>query len=75
MTVKELLELIDGIDPDTLVILQKDAEGNGYSPLYSVDGDLVYVPDSAYSGEVYENADPDGFADNSVDAIVLVPTN
>ena len=35
------------------VVLQKDAEGNGYSPLAGVDPDAVYIPDSTWSGEVY----------------------
>ena len=53
MKVKELLEALAGVDLEAEVILQKDAEGNGYSPLHVADPDAVYVPDSAYSGDVY----------------------
>jgi len=35
------------------IILQKDAEGNGYSPLSDIDDEAIYVPDSTYSGDVY----------------------
>ena len=42
--------LLDG--PDGEVVMQKDAEGNGYSPLSGADP-AHYVPDSTYSGEVY----------------------
>lgn len=37
-------------NPDVELICQKDGEGNGYSPLCGVDFDVVYVPDSTYSG-------------------------
>jgi len=33
MTVKELIEKLQQEDPNRLVVCQKDAEGNGYSPL------------------------------------------
>jgi hypothetical protein len=39
--------------PDVTLILQKDAEGNGYSPLSGIEMDVVYIPDSTYSGQVY----------------------
>jgi hypothetical protein len=32
MTVRELIAALQGVDPDLLVVLQEDAEGNGYSP-------------------------------------------
>ena len=53
MKVKELIEALAALPPDAEVILQKDGEGNGYSPLSAVDGDAVYVPDSTWSGDVY----------------------
>ena len=40
-------------NPDVELILQRDAEGNGYSPLSSVEFDVVYVPYSTWSGECY----------------------
>ena len=33
MTVKELVEKLRQVEPDRLVVCQKDPEGNGYSPL------------------------------------------
>jgi hypothetical protein len=53
MKVKELLEALATADPDAEVILQKDAEGNGYSPLSCADLEAVYIPESTYSGTVY----------------------
>jgi len=53
MNVGELKEAIANLPDDMEVICQKDAEGNGYSPLYCVDPDAVYIPDSTWSGDVY----------------------
>lgn len=53
MTVAELIEELKKLPPESQVILQRDAEGNGYSPLYCVDGDAIYVPDTTWSGAVF----------------------
>jgi hypothetical protein len=54
MKVKELMEMLATFDPDAEVILQKDAEGNGYSPLEVADDNAVYVPENTWSGTVYD---------------------
>ena len=53
MTVKELKEEIKNLPDDMEVVLQKDAEGNGYSPLSGADPDAVYIPETTWSGDVY----------------------
>lgn len=53
MTVKELKNLIKNLPDDMEVILQKDEEGNGYSPLSDSTTDAVYVPEKTWCGEVY----------------------
>ena len=53
MKVSELMDRLAEMDENAEVILQKDAEGNGYSPLYEVDGDAIYVSESTWSGDVY----------------------
>lgn len=53
MKVKELIAILSLIDPEAQVIMQKDAEGNGYSPLSGADHEAVYVEESTYSGSVY----------------------
>lgn len=53
MKVKQLIKALSKFDENAEVILQKDAEGNGYSPLDIVDGFAVYVPDTTWSGDVY----------------------
>jgi len=53
MNVKELKESIKDLPDDMEVILQKDAEGNGYSPLWGADSDAVYIPETTWYGNVY----------------------
>lgn len=33
LTVRDLYEYLENLDPDMPVVIQKDGEGNGYSPL------------------------------------------
>ena len=55
MKVRDLIEALKTCDADAEVILQKDAEGNDYSPLFEVDPDAIYVPDTEWSGNVYSS--------------------
>ena len=53
MNVKELREALAGLPDDMIVIVQKDSEGNGYSPLSGVDGvNNAYRAETTWSGEV-----------------------
>lgn len=59
MTLKELKDQLNALPAnlDNLpVILQKDAEGNGYSPLSDVDHEASYVPEQPWYGTVYSHA-------------------
>jgi len=51
--VSELIAELSKLEPEAEVIMQKDAEGNGYSPLAQVDGAAVYVPETSWYGDVY----------------------
>ena len=83
--VKDLIEALKDLPPDAEVILQKDGEGNGYSPLAGVDGDAVYVPETTWMGDVYSASwsahdagmDTDEWADflKQPRCVVLAPTN
>lgn len=89
MKVKELKTLLADLPDDMTVVMSKDGEGNGYSPLSQVDGDnQVYIPDSTYSGEImlkelrgadrslgYTEEDVADPDDNGEDCVVLWPTN
>lgn len=78
MTVAELIAELQELPQDLIVIVQKDSEGNGYSPLAGSDHECVYVPDSTWSGEVYSNEDyaDKGYAySDAVPCVVLFPVN
>lgn len=87
MTLDELratLAELDHLPGDTPVIMSKDAEGNGFSPLVEVDPGM-YLAETTYSGEHYMTEeqrqatdDPDEYGkapEESVRAVFLWPTN
>lgn len=41
-----------GLTDDAVVIIARDAEGNGFSPLADHGNDGVYVSESSYSGDI-----------------------
>lgn len=84
MKVHELIALLQKQDPNREVILARDAEGNGYSPL---DEDLstgAYRPETKWSGEVglealTEELEAGGYTDEDIvegiPALILHPLN
>lgn len=84
MTLAELRAQLAALNlpDDTPVILARDAEGNGYSPVVQVD-DALYEAESTYSGQLYatpemratEPGEWDEAPDSAVPAIFLWPTN
>lgn len=77
-TVGELVDYLLTQPRDRPVILAKDAEENGFSPLAAA-REGVYAADSTWSGEVYypDNDDPDAYEppEDAVPAIILGPVN
>jgi hypothetical protein len=51
-TVGDLMDFLAAQPRDRKVILRKDGEGNGHSPLAEA-GEGLYVADSTWSGEMY----------------------
>lgn len=84
MTLAELRAALDALNlpDDTPVILARDAEGTGYSPVKQVD-ELLYDPESPYSGQMYATpemhaAEPDEWDEappSATPAVFLWPTN
>jgi len=84
MKVKDLIKLLKNVDQNREIIIQKDGEGNGYSPLSQCNIG-AYRAYNDYSGEVglesLEKQDiEDGFTEESVydkktdvSALILVP--
>lgn len=53
MKVSSLIKQLNTCDPNSEVIVQKDGEGNGFSPLSCVSKNAIYIPESTWSGEVF----------------------
>lgn len=76
MTVKRLKELIANLPDEMEVILQKDSEGNGYSPMAGADPNAVYIPKTTWCGDVYSmdwSADDAGMTDEELAIIRAIP--
>ena len=76
---KQLIEKLKKMPQDSIVILRKDGEGNGHSPLSDLDA-AIYRADSTWSGEVYPtdaNEDDYGYTKQKGDrpCVLLVPVN
>lgn len=79
MTVKQLIAKLSEMDQSAIVVLRKDGEGNGHSPLEDL-VHAIYRADSTWSGDVYPegaNEDDYGYTKQKGDkrCVVLVPVN
>lgn len=45
MKVKELIEELSKLDPEWLVVVARDPEGNGYRPLNCIDDNAAFIAD------------------------------
>ena len=88
-TVGELLDYLATQPRDRKIVLSKDAEGNGFSPLADA-GESMYAAESTWSGSVYLTpedlaeelarpnsgyGDEDAAPDDAERVIVLGPVN
>lgn len=84
MKVSDLIALLQKEDPNRIVIMSTDGEGNYYSPLSSADT-CAYRAETTWSGEVgleepTEEDKRSGYSEEDVleggePALVLYPTN
>lgn len=51
MNVKDLLDQLSDMNPDSVVFLQVDAEGNGYNELRIADGNAFFVDGEVMDAE------------------------
>lgn len=75
MKVSDLIAALENLDPDMEVILQKDGEGNGFSPLAGADPDCIYVAENTWAGEVYDvnwSADDAGYDEDEWETLLEV---
>lgn len=65
MKVKQLIKKLQKHDPEKIVIMSKDSEGNYFSPLADMSKEN-YIPETTWAGELGSGGEP---------ALVLWPTN
>lgn len=71
MKVKKLIKKLMKLDPDSIVVMASDAEGNKFSPLSDTTEEL-YFANNSWSGDIASEEDETHGADP---AVVLWPTN
>lgn len=76
MTAKKLIERLSTVPPDTPVVMSKDGEGNGFSPLAEADTAARYVEETTWAGDVLHPDDYDAYDPESMTHVVcLWPVN
>ena len=84
MTVAELIRLLSGFEPDRIVVMAKDAEGNNYSPLHGMWAGKYRAETTWYGPVGLEGIDEEmmqqGYTDEDVmtdgeKALILTPVN
>ena len=81
MTVYELRQLLKGVDDNRIVVMSRDEEGNGFSPLVELDDSQVY--DSTWGElhypELTEELEAAGYGEGDIGdgepCLVLWPAN
>lgn len=83
MKVKDLIEVLKGVDPERVVVLSCDEEGNRYNVLSDYDTESLFVLDwhEIYPEKITEEMKADGWdnddlysGDDGVKAVVLWPS-
>ena len=84
MTVLELINFLSKLDPNRIIVISKDGEGNSYSPLANF-STAAYKADTTWSGEIGLEELPDdlkalGYSEadlvtNGTPCVVLWPAN
>jgi hypothetical protein len=75
MTAGELRKALEDVPDERLVVLARDEEGNGFSPLAEVVSTERYFAETTYFGEIVHPDDYGEMGDDYVLAVVLWPLN
>jgi hypothetical protein len=78
MRVNELIEKLKLADQEAIVVLSRDGEGNGYSPLYTVEINMKYHDGEVKFRELTQKLKDSGYSEEDVatkgrEAVVLWP--
>ncbi len=75
MKVRELIAILESVNPESLVVSSMDAEGNGYSVICETSFDYYFLPDcpGCMRGEICEKEDLDEMGVTDIPCVVLWP--
>ncbi len=73
MNVEELIRRLQQLDPQTIIVMSSDSEGNEYSPLAGMALGW-YAPESTWGG-MFRNDDNDEPDEGELEALCLWPIN
>lgn len=68
MKVKEFISILSEHNPDAEIIISRDSEGNGFSPIDDVDR-VLYSPIG--QGDIYSLEEKEVVGENAINAVVL----
>lgn len=71
VTVGELIDKLSVYDRNLPLIIQKDSEGNSFSPLSDIEAEFMYNPITDWYGEKCSKSD----YENAIDVVFLKPVN
>ena len=75
MNATQLIRQLQKLPPEAEIIMSKDAEGNGYTPLSDI-CTAYYEPETEWSGELVDKENYDPLNNPSVVLVgLLCPTN
>lgn len=66
MNVNELMKVLENLDPDTLVILSSDPEGNEYSELEHIELNMRFDGDEIGIAQLTPDLFDQGFSEDDV---------
>lgn len=83
MKVKDLMEHLQKMDPESEVVMASDREGNNMSPCDKAEDEYIYTPETTWYGEIHSREDCDTEEEwkercsnsKTVNAVVLWPVN
>lgn len=77
MKVKELIEELKKLDPEKLVVMSSDGEGNSYDVLYQIDDDSMYKDNEVGLAKLTPELEEEGYSEDDViegePCIILYP--
>jgi hypothetical protein len=73
MKVRELIEKLLHVEPDTEIVLSNDVEGNFFAPLEAISYGL-YIPEGNYgSGEAFKITEREVAGKAAIQSVLLYP--